>query len=69
MAQGIVKWFNTTKGYGFIQADAGGRDIFVHASAVERSDLGSLHEGQAIQYEVERDARSGKESAGQLRSV
>lgn len=69
MATGTVKWFNTTKGYGFIQPDDGGRDVFVHASAVERSDLGSLNEGQKIGYEIERDSRSGKESAGQLKSA
>ena len=69
MATGTVKWFNTTKGYGFIQPDDGGRDVFVHASAVERSDLGSIHEGQKLSYEIERDRRSGKESAGQLRSA
>ena len=69
MASGTVKWFNTTKGYGFIQPDDGGRDVFVHASAVERSGLGSIHEGQKLEYEIERDKRSGKESAGQLRSA
>lgn len=68
MATGTVKWFNTTKGYGFIQPDDGGRDVFVHASAVERSDLGALHEGQKLSYELERDSRSGKESAGQLKA-
>jgi CspA family cold shock protein len=69
MATGTVKWFNTTKGYGFIQPAEGGRDVFVHASAVERSDLRQLFEGQAIAYEVERDGRSGKESAVNLRSA
>ena len=69
MAAGTVKWFNTTKGYGFIQPDDGGRDVFVHVSAVERSGLGSIYEGQKLAYEIERDGRSGKESAGQLRSV
>ena len=69
MATGTVKWFNGTKGFGFIQPDAGGPDVFVHVSAVERSGLGSLHEGQQIAYEVERDQRSGKMSAGQLRAV
>ena len=68
MATGTVKWFNTTKGYGFIQPDDGGRDVFVHASAVERSGLGSLHEGQKLSYEIERDRRSGKDSASQLRA-
>ena len=69
MAAGTVKWFNTTKGYGFIQPDDGGRDVFVHVSAVERSGLGSIYEGQKLSYEIERDGRSGKESAGQLRSA
>lgn len=69
MATGTVKWFNTTKGYGFIEPKDGGRDVFVHASAVERSDLGSLNEGQVVSYEIERDPRSGKESAGQLKSA
>ncbi len=67
MATGTVKWFNGVKGYGFIEPQAGGRDVFVHASAVEQAGLGAIHEGQTLSYEVERDARSGKESAGQLR--
>ena len=66
MATGVVKWFNPTKGFGFIQPDSGDKDVFVHISAVERSSLGSLHEGQKINYEVERDQRTGKMSAGQL---
>ena len=69
MAQGTVKWFNTTKGYGFIQPDEGGHDVFVHATAVENSDLKSLNEGQVITYEVERDSRSGKESAVNLKAT
>lgn len=69
MANGTVKWFNSIKGYGFIQPEDGGRDVFVHVSAVERSDLRTLAEGQAIAYEVERDARSGKESAVNLRAA
>lgn len=69
MATGTVKWFNTTKGYGFIQPQDGGKDIFVHASAVERSDLGSLNEGQTVSFELERDKRSGKESAVNLKSA
>ena len=69
MATGTVKWFNTTKGYGFIQPDEGGRDVFVHATAVENSDLKSLNEGQVITYEVERDSRSGKESAVNLKAT
>ena len=69
MATGTVKWFNTTKGYGFIAPEDGGRDVFVHASAVERSDLRMLVEGQTIGFEVERDQRSGKESAVNLRAA
>ncbi len=69
MTTGTVKWFNTTKGYGFIQPDNGGPDVFVHASAVERSSLGSIHEGQKLGYELERDQRSGKTSAGQLQAA
>ena len=69
MATGTVKWFNTTKGYGFIQPADGGKDVFVHASAVERSDLGSLNEGQTVSFELERDKRSGKESAVNLKSA
>jgi cold shock protein len=51
MPKGTVKWFNTTKGYGFIQPQGGGKDVFVHISAVERAGLGSLNEGQVVQYE------------------
>ena len=69
MATGTVKWFNSTKGYGFIQPSNGGKDVFVHISTVERSGLGGLNEGQAISYDVERDARSGKESAVNLKSA
>ncbi len=69
MATGIVKWFNPTKGFGFIQPDDGGADVFVHISAVERSSLGSITEGQKLGYELERDQRSGKMSAGQLQAV
>jgi len=67
MATGTVKWFNEQKGYGFIQPDQGGKDVFVHISAVERSGLPGLREGQKISYEVEADRRSGKESATNLK--
>jgi len=66
MATGTVKWFNETKGYGFIQPDNGGKDVFVHISAVERAGLRSLTDGQKISYEVESDRRTGKESATNL---
>jgi CspA family cold shock protein len=69
MATGTVKWFNATKGFGFIQPDDGGADVFVHISAVERSSLGSLNEGQKLGYELERDQRSGKMSAGNLQAA
>ena len=68
MATGTVKWFNDTKGFGFIQPDDGGADVFVHISAVERSSLGTIKEGQKIGFELERDQRSGKMSAGQLQA-
>ena len=66
MATGTVKWFNTTKGYGFIQPDNGGPDVFVHISAVERAGLRGLNEGQKVTYELVADRRSGKTSADQL---
>jgi len=69
MQNGTVKWFNGQKGFGFIQPDDGGKDVFVHISAVERAGLGSLHEGQKVGFELERDARSGKTSAGQLQAA
>jgi CspA family cold shock protein len=66
---GTVKWFNATKGYGFIQPDDGGNDVFVHISAVERAGLGTLREGQKISYEIVSDRRSGKSAADNLRSA
>ncbi|MFN0264237.1 cold-shock protein [Tepidamorphus sp. 3E244] len=66
MATGTVKWFNATKGYGFIEPESGGSDVFVHISAVERAGMGSLNEGQKINYEVTQDSRSGKSSADNL---
>jgi cold shock protein len=67
MSTGTVKWFNPTKGYGFIQPDDGSKDVFVHVSAVERSDLGELREGQKVQFEIER-GQQGKLSATNLRA-
>ncbi len=69
MQSGIVKWFNAQKGFGFIQPDAGGTDIFVHISAVERAGLRGLAEGQKISYEITVDSRSGKSSADRLEVV
>jgi cold shock protein len=67
MATGTVKWFNTQKGYGFIQPDDGSKDVFVHISAVERSGIGNLQEGQKLSYEIE-TGRQGKASAVALRA-
>ena len=65
VATGTVKWFNPTKGFGFIQPDTGGKDVFVHISAVEKAGLSSLNEGAKVSYEIIADR--GKESAGNLR--
>jgi CspA family cold shock protein len=69
MATGTVKWFNSTKGFGFIQPNDGGADVFVHISAVERAGMGSLNEGDKVSYELEKDRKSGKMSAGQLQKA
>ena len=69
MPTGVVKWFNPTKGFGFIAPETGGKDVFVHISAVERSDLGQLNEGQRVSYEMEADRRTGRESAVNLKSA
>ena len=67
MPNGTVKWFNATKGFGFIQPDNGGTDAFVHISAVERAGLRELREGDKVSYELVADKRSGKQSADQLK--
>jgi CspA family cold shock protein len=67
MATGTVKWFNATKGFGFIQQVAGGADVFIHISAVERAGMRDLNEGQKISYEIVADKRSGKSSADNLK--
>lgn len=66
MATGTVKWFNGQKGYGFIQPDEGGADVFVHISAVQRSGLNGLDEGQKVTYEIVQDSRTGKSAADNL---
>ncbi len=66
MSTGTVKWFNTTKGYGFIEPEEGGNDVFVHISAVQRAGMETLKDGQKINYEIVQDKRSGKSSAGNL---
>ena len=67
MAVGTAKFFNTTKGYGFIAPEGGGKDVFVHISAVERAGVGGLHDGQRVAFELERD-RQGRESAANLKA-
>jgi CspA family cold shock protein len=66
MPTGTVKWFNATKGFGFIEPNDGGQDVFVHISALERAGLNSLDEGATVSFELEQDRRSGKTSAGEL---
>ncbi len=66
MQTGTVKWFNAQKGYGFIQPDEGGADVFVHISAVERAGMSNLNEGQKVNFDVVADRRTGKSSAGNL---
>ena len=68
MATGTVKWFNATKGFGFIKPDDGGNDVFVHISAVERAGFSNLAEGQKLSYELKMDPKRGKASAENLRA-
>jgi|SRR6185312_10553211 len=69
MSQGIVKWFNGQRGFGFIQPDDGSRDVFVHISAVERAEMHNLNEGQKVSFEVVADRRTGKSAAANLRAA
>jgi CspA family cold shock protein len=69
MAQGTVKFFNAQKGFGFIVQDAGGPDVFVHISAVERAGMSNLNEGQKISFDIEPDRRSGKSAATNLQAI
>ena len=69
MTQGTVKWFNSQKGFGFIQPDDGGKDVFVHISAVERAGMRGLNEGQKVSYDIVADRRTGKSSADNLRAA
>ncbi len=68
MATGTVKWFNTTKGYGFIQPDDGGKDVFVHISAVEQAGMTGLADNQKVSYEMV-EGRDGRQSAGELKAL
>jgi CspA family cold shock protein len=68
MTTGTVKWYNDQKGYGFIAPDAGGKDVFVHATALERAGIRSLRDGQKVSFEIQTDQRTGKQSAGNLQA-
>jgi CspA family cold shock protein len=69
MTQGTVKWFNSQKGFGFIQPDDGGNDVFVHISAVEHAGLRGLNEGQKVAFEIVANRKTGKSSAENLRAI
>ena len=69
MTQGTVKWFNSQKGYGFIQPNDDGKDVFVHISAVERAGMNGLNEGQKVSFDLVADRKTGKSSAANLRTV
>lgn len=66
MINGTVKWYNAQKGFGFIQPEDGGKDVFVHISALDRAKISTLSDGQEVSFELERDPKSGRESAAQL---
>jgi cold shock protein len=67
--KGIVKWFNSQKGFGFIQPENGGQDVFVHVSAVERAGIGTLNEGQSVRFDIIQDRRTGKSAADNLHAA
>jgi len=69
VSNGTVKWFNAQKGYGFIQPEGGGKDVFVHISAVERAGMSNLNEGQKVNFDIVADKRTGRSSAGNLRAA
>ena len=69
MPVGTVKFFNTQKGFGFIQPDDGGKDVFVHVSALERAGMGSLSEGQKVSFDTQQDSRSGKTAVGNIKAA
>ncbi|HET7021553.1 MAG TPA: cold-shock protein [Xanthobacteraceae bacterium] len=69
MNKGTVKWFNGQKGFGFIEPETGGKDVFVHISAVERAGMSSLNEGQKVSFDIVADSRSGKSAAENLRAI
>ena len=69
MNKGTVKWFNSQKGFGFIEPEDGGKDVFVHISAVERAGMSSLNEGQKVSFDIVADRRTGKSAADNLRAV
>ena len=69
MSKGTVKWFNNQKGFGFIQPDDGGKDVFVHATALERAGLSGLNEGQKVSFDVEQDRRTGKTAVGTIQTA
>lgn len=69
MLKGTVKWYNETKGYGFIEPDTGGKDVFVHATALERAGLRGLRDGQKVSFDLQADSRTGRESAVNLQEA